>query len=376
MVPEAPGGGIHSYSKTLWDSVSRNFNSTAPFALNEPWFLKEGQDFEAFEEHLSGNPSEFVHIQHEYGLFGGKSPGKYRFPRWISRMKRAFPSVQWMATAHTVIGPEYRYPYDGTGVQKPLRWAANQLLLPSLQKLWNRSTWGPLALVWVHSSLQQKVLQEGAHSKIAVLPHYVPQAEQIDLKSKEAAQAERTVLVFGFFSVDKGQDLLLKALRHLPPSVKAVLAGGVRRRQDEAYYQSCVQLIQEHRLQDRVKITGFVPDEQIQAYYEAADFIVAPFRATSGSGSLAQGLARGALILASDLPLNREIAERVPQSLRFFRSADENDLAQQMKHLLFELKDEEKKAWSRAAALYANRYSLGKTAQSLLRQYETLLDLT
>jgi glycosyltransferase involved in cell wall biosynthesis len=102
-------------------------------------------------------------------------------------------------------------------------------------------------------------------------------------------------------------------------------------------------------------VTGFLPAEEIDARFGKSALVIAPFRETSGSGSLVQALGRKAAVLASDLPLNREIAEREPGSLAFFRSEDPDDLAKEAIRLLED--SAARKALSEAAGRYGSRHS-------------------
>lgn len=51
----------------------------------------------------------------------------------------------------------------------------------------------------------------------------------------------------------------------------------------------------------------FVSTEELVALYRAADVVVYPYRAITTSGALATGLALGKAIVASDLPVFREL---------------------------------------------------------------------
>ena len=63
-------------------------------------------------------------------------------------------------------------------------------------------------------------------------------------------------------------------------------------------------------LNSQVRITGFVPAEQIPVYMAATDIALAPYRETSGSASLATLFAYGKPIVASDIAPHREIAKQ------------------------------------------------------------------
>ena len=58
----------------------------------------------------------------------------------------------------------------------------------------------------------------------------------------------------------------------------------------------------------RVKLHfRFISTEELVALYRAADVVVYPYRAITTSGALATGLALGKAIVASDLPVFREL---------------------------------------------------------------------
>ena len=123
-------------------------------------------------------------------------------------------------------------------------------------------------------------------------------------------------------------------------------------------------------LENRVEFTGFVPEDQIEGHYQRADLVIAPFRETTGSGSLAHALARGAAILASDLPLNREVEEREAGSLAFFKTEDASDCASRSEELLGS--SNRRVGLGEAASKYAQKYGTGPTARDHIGLYKTV----
>jgi glycosyltransferase involved in cell wall biosynthesis len=83
-----------------------------------------------------------------------------------------------------------------------------------------------------------------------------------------------------------------------------------------------------------VEITGFLEASRIDAVYAQADLVLVPFRETSGSASVTQAFAHAMPILASDLVLNLELAERTPGAATFFKSEDPRDCADKIMRLL------------------------------------------
>jgi glycosyltransferase involved in cell wall biosynthesis len=93
----------------------------------------------------------------------------------------------------------------------------------------------------------------------------------------------RYLLFFGFIRDYKGLDLLLQAfaderLRNYP--IKLLVAG--------EFYSSpetYLQLIQEKKLTDHVVLrTDFIPDDEVNLYFSAADMVVQPYKTATQSG--------------------------------------------------------------------------------------------
>ena len=93
----------------------------------------------------------------------------------------------------------------------------------------------------------------------------------------------RYLLFFGFIRDYKGLDLLIKAfadtrLRQFP--VKLLVAGEYY--SGSEYY---LKLIQENNLEEWIEMrTEFIPDDQVNLYFSAADMVVQPYKSATQSG--------------------------------------------------------------------------------------------
>jgi len=412
VVPDS-NGGIQSYSKMLWPAV-REACKVRGIPCEEPIYVSGGGRnalhrvisrikpknggrrstvFRPLPDHeftgdeaavppMKRQAPSVIHIQHEYGLFGRKIPPFYQFGNWLKRLRRIAPGTLILATAHTVLEPEYRYPVEGRGAQKWVRSLVNRLALPWLQKVWTSGTWGALDGVIVHSSKQLETVRKSGCENVRLIPHFVPKSAfgpgAIRVSRTPPAPLSKlpkdaqVVMIFGFISPEKGQDIAIRAMAHVSPAAILLIAGGVRRPEDRAYADSCRKLAQDPSVAGRVIFTdGFVPEDQIDAFYGRATLVLAPFRETSGSGSLAYGFSRGAAILTSDLPLNRELVERVPYSLDFFSAGDPVDCAARIEALLVDEKHRE--ALKAGARAYAAKYSIAAVAAAHAEWYGELL---
>jgi glycosyltransferase involved in cell wall biosynthesis len=148
--------------------------------------------------------------------------------------------------------------------------------------------------------------------KISVIPHgpffYDLPATGCEetLRSFALGPGQVMVLWQGIIFPYKGIDLLLRAWQQVEAKCGdacLVIAG-----------TGAPDLLQEIRAQvkglnlKRVKLHfRFVTSEELVALYRAADVVVYPYRAITASGALATGLAMGKAIVASDLPVFREL---------------------------------------------------------------------
>jgi glycosyltransferase involved in cell wall biosynthesis len=366
VTPREPG--FQQYARDL--TAAGNL----PPAIDFPPLRTKAQTKSLAQEIAARNP-DLIHIHHEFGFLGSKTPGRYRFPKLVQELRKRTPKSKIVATAHTVLGPDYEYPWQGRGLQAPLRLAANVLLLPHLKKLWIQKTWGPLDGVIVHSSLQQDAVRSSGCPLVEEIPHYIPEEEHpgtaLPRTLKPPPKDVPVLLVFGYFTPEKAQDVAIRAMARLNRPAHLILAGGVRRDEDQRYFRQCESLISELGLGEKIQITGFVTFDELDALVRLASLVLLPFRETSGSGSLADLLSRHVPILASDLPLNLEIEKRARGALHFFRSENPDDCAAQTEFLLAEPGALD--GLRRGAREYAERFSARRMAERHAEFYQRVV---
>ncbi len=109
---------------------------------------------------------------------------------------------------------------------------------------------------------------------------------------------------FGFLNESKGAETLLHALAVNPEGLQLVFIGGQTGASDptnERYYEFVRGLIERLGLQERVHWTGFLPDEDVSAYFQAADLVILPYQdgASLRRGTLMAALAHGRPIIST-----------------------------------------------------------------------------
>src|SRR5690606_17353742 len=85
--------------------------------------------------------------------------------------------------------------------------------------------------------------------------------------------------------------------------------------------------LEEMGASDRVTVTGYLSEEDMETWMAATHLAALPFRDLSASGSLSSWIAAGKPVLASDLPGFHEYDRLVPGSVRFIDSLEPSALA-------------------------------------------------
>jgi D-inositol-3-phosphate glycosyltransferase len=172
-------------------------------------------------------------------------------------------------------------------------------------------------------------------AKISVIPFGINNAvPNTRLTSAEARhrlgilEGERTILFFGNIAPYKGLDCLVTAFQHNlagRADFRLVIAG--RPKNCEKYWATLREALHEDVQKGRILLKAdYIPDEETELYFKAADVLVLPYRHIYQSGVLLLGYSFGLPILAADVgSLKDEIIEGKTGFV--FRSEDPVDLA-------------------------------------------------
>lgn len=176
--------------------------------------------------------------------------------------------------------------------------------------------------------------------KIHVIPHGNYLGHLGAMPPVASARAElnlprdaQVLLFFGQIKEVKGLDLLLDALavvNGVVPEAHLVIAGKMWG-QDFATYQSQI---------DRLGLGShctahirYIADDEVAAYYAAADLVVLPYRKIYQSGVILMAMSYGKPVLAADLEGMKEVIEDGVTGF-LFRAEDASDLAKRLQAVL------------------------------------------
>ena len=172
--------------------------------------------------------------------------------------------------------------------------------------------------IFVHTEkMKNELLEEFGIRKAAVtvIPYGINDAiPNTDLTPNEARQRlgirgdERTILFFGNIAPYKGLDYLIAAFQRIVTrgDYRLIIAGRPKRG-CEKYWGKLRQTIRRGVSRERLILkSDFIPDEEIELYFKAADVLTLPYTHIYQSGVLFLGYGFGLPVIATDVALLRE----------------------------------------------------------------------
>ena len=192
--------------------------------------------------------------------------------------------------------------------------------------------------IFVHTKAMREQLAADfgiAADRISVIPFglndtiprtHIPKA---DARHRLGLPADaRVLLLFGQIAPYKGVEHLVEALAILAASgdrVHVVIAGKIKRGH-ETYWAGLERRIEQLGLGDVITRTiGFVPDDQVEPYFAAADAVVIPYVSIFQSGVPFLAFSFGLPVIATDVGSLRE--DVTPETGRLCRPQQPADLA-------------------------------------------------
>jgi glycosyltransferase involved in cell wall biosynthesis len=155
--------------------------------------------------------------------------------------------------------------------------------------------------------------------KVVVIPfginNTLPNSEMSREKARELLgldQRRKTMLFFGNIAPYKGLEHLVRALVEVSkkdPNICVLVAG--RTKGAPEYWESVQREIRSNDLEDKIILrTEYIPDEEVERYFKAADVLVLPYVSIFQSGVLSLGYSFGLPVIAADVgSLKEEIVE-------------------------------------------------------------------
>jgi D-inositol-3-phosphate glycosyltransferase len=242
--------------------------------------------------------------------------------------------------------------------------------------------------IFVHTDKMKGELSADLHvpaNRITVIPfginNAVPNTHLTPAMARERLGirgTDRTILFFGHIAPYKGLEHLVLAFRQLASQrddYKLIIAG--RPKNCEKYWAPIRNAIRQDVEAGRVLLRAdFIPDEETEIYFKAADVFVLPYKHIYQSGVFFLGQSFGIPVLASDVgSLKDEIVEG--QTGFVFQPEDPVDLRRAIEHYfssdLYVNLDQRRPGIRQHAA---ERHSWDAVGQTTMRIYAHLLGMT
>ena len=240
---------------------------------------------------LNTSGVELVSLQHEYGIFGGKSGSHV-----LTLLRELRMPV--VTTLHTILTSP-----------SPLQRATLDAIIELSDRVVVMSEHGASTLRELHGT---------AASRIDVIPHGIPLApEGTHGKAQLGFADQKVILTFGLLSPDKGVEYVIEALPAIleqhPKTVFVVLGAThphVKERHGEAYRLELQSRVRRLRLEASVVFHDrFVEDDELAEFLAAADIYITPYLnpQQSTSGTLARAVAAGRAVISTPYWHAREL---------------------------------------------------------------------
>jgi glycosyltransferase involved in cell wall biosynthesis len=190
-------------------------------------------------------------------------------------------------------------------------------------------------------------------------------------------ESEKTILFFGNIAPYKGLEYLTSAFQKVATrheDYRLVIAG--RAKNCDSYWTAIQETIDQNVQNGRILLKAdFIPDDETELYFKAADVLVLPYRHIYQSGVLFLGYSFGLPVLAADVgSLKAEIVEGKTGFV--FRPEDPVDLANLIEHYFAsDLYTELSRRRREILDFAMERYSWDVVGQKTMSVYADILDL-
>jgi glycosyltransferase involved in cell wall biosynthesis len=240
--------------------------------------------------------------------------------------------------------------------------------------------------IFVHTEImKQELIKDFAveGNRVTVIPLGINNAfPNTDLTPQNARErlkigdTEKTILFFGRITPYKGLEYLISAFQKLlaKPSEYRLIVAGKRERGYDGYWAHIEEAISEFASTGCTVIRAeFIPDDEAEIYFKAADVLVLPYTHVYQSGVLLLGYSFGLPTLVSDVgSLKDEIVEG--ETGFVFRPEDPADLAKTIEQYFSSNLYENLPSFRQHIKAFANRqYSWDTVAEITRNVYASLV---
>jgi glycosyltransferase involved in cell wall biosynthesis len=312
--------------------------------------------------------SDIVHIQYETSFY-------------LKHYRDCYPNVCAAVTCPIVVtlhevydqfpGVYPRESITGGGLVRAIKERIYDARHPYVTALTKHSAAGFFAdALFVHSAFQREILlKKGVlPEKIIVLPFPIsPGKDTPELTWGPPATVHFAAT--GFINDSYDFDLLMETLAKCKMPWEFTWIGGIRRPDDRLLFNKIQNEIERRNWAGRFTITGEVTDQTRDDLLNAAHVYLALFKYKSSSESLSVALGSRRLIVATELPLTREMNAEFPVML--LTAANAPEIAGAIERIITDAQTRST-LWE-AMRRFTEKNSYDSIARRLTKEYERVL---
>ncbi|EKD86407.1 MAG: glycosyl transferase group 1 [uncultured bacterium] len=232
-------------------------------------------------------------------------------------------------------------------------------------------------VVHVTAKKAKKIIAVSNSTKNEIMDHLKIKQEKIEVtyeaaddlkKSNKKITLDNYFLFVGNVYPHKNVDTLIRAFKKVASrkDVKLLFVG-----REDFSYKKLKKKVSDLESSGNLIFKQDVDDDTLASYYKNAICLVRPSHMEGFSLPPLEAIANECLVIASEIPVHREI---FGDSIIYFNSQDENDLAAKMTKLL-SMDKKEKEQRIKKGVEKAKEFSWERTARQTLKIYESSLGL-
>lgn len=279
-----------------------------------------------------------------------------------------YPTYGWLAALNSEYQIQTRYQVSlSKKAVRTIRSFLSAYLVNRLAVQW-LSQCGQSIFVSTEEEVQ-RITHLVASKKLKKIPLFVEE-RSVNTTYKQARAALglegfKIVTLQGFIYVNKGHQLMVEAIPYLTEDIKVIFAGGSAPG-NEPFLQNLFEQAQKKGVANRLIVTGYLSEADLERYLIASDLAVCPFTIFSASASLSTWISLVYPILASDLPQIAEYNQLEPGAIHTFNPYTAKALAEAILKLLPNGQDSENPSLVRLR----DKLSISNIFNEYLKEYE------
>jgi glycosyltransferase involved in cell wall biosynthesis len=269
------------------------------------------------------NTADIVHVHFEYGLFDPVKPYHNRYTAFMRTLRPLrlvtlhdhFPDLQ----------PRWRHvwPY------RPSDWLRDIAYLPRFGS-WRRGLYRQALHYVVHTlPLREEAIAFAGDENVTLLSMPIPKVRN---RWRFETAASNQLVTPGFIKPHKGYDEMLDRMAE-HESWHWTIGGCPQDEHDRLHLSMLEERIARNGLDERVRITGYLPREEMQRLMASSSLAVFPFRHSAGSSSVAWAIGAGMPVAAADLSAFRSMKNN-GAGIELLRMEDDTSWPRQIEELM------------------------------------------